>query len=327
MNVTYAERVSQQINQFANTSALWKLPPIYSYWSQKFIVPRLQAVSGYRSIFDAYFAAIADAAKKKAGKRAVLYSIGAGDCNVEITLAERLHKASIDNARIVCLELSPLRLLRAERQASSKQVSGLMEFRETDLNNWEAEEPVDVFIAHHTLHHLVELEIIYSAIYNAMTDESIFITADMIGRNGHQRWPEALLWIERLWRIMPDRYKLNFQFGAVHEDYLNWDCSKSGFEGIRAQDVLPLLVERFDFDWFLGYGGIIDPFVERGYGQNFDVGNEKDTGFIDFLENLNQTLLEAGQLTPTIMMAAFKKGQGGRKFFSNISPAGSIRRV
>jgi hypothetical protein len=31
-----------------------------------------------------------------------------------------------------------------------------------------------------------------------------------------------------------------------------WDCSKVGFEGIRAQDILPLLVKNSRFEAFSG---------------------------------------------------------------------------
>ena len=47
------------------------------------------------------------------------------------------------------------------------------------------------------------------------------------------------------------------------------------FEGIRAQDILPLLVERFTFDEFIGFGNVIDPFVDRSFGPNFDIASPK----------------------------------------------------
>lgn len=325
MEDTYAARVSQQIQQYVNTGALWKLPPIYSYWNRRYIAPRLEAVSGQHNIFDIYFEAIAAAASAKNGERAVLYSIGAGDGTVEVQIAKRLKVGGIGNARVVCLELSPVRLDRARKSAEWNDVTGLMEFVETDLNSWQAPEEVDVFLAHHTLHHLVELEKIFESIKAGMTQDSVFLTADMIGRNGHRRWPETLEWIDQIWATMPSRYKLNFQFNEFHEKYLDWDCSTSGFEGIRAQDVLPEIVKRFGFDWYIGYGGIIDPFIERGYGQNFDPDNREDTAFIDLVEHLNQTLLETGRITPTMMMAAFRKNQGQSRAVEGITPERSVR--
>src|ERR1700730_8516619 len=54
-------------------------------------------------------------------------------------------------------------------------------------------------------------------------------------------WPETLNWIERVWKIVPQRHKYNSQFSHYHAEYLDWDRSASGFEGILAQEVLPLI--------------------------------------------------------------------------------------
>ena len=65
------------------------------------------------------------------------------------------------------------------------------------------------------------------------------------------RWPEALELIQGIWKFIPDHYKTNHQLKRVEQQYQNWDCSKKGFEGIRAQDILPLLVKKFSFRSFL----------------------------------------------------------------------------
>jgi hypothetical protein len=111
----------------------------------------------------------------------------------------------------------------------------------------------------------------------------------MIGRNGHMRWPEALEIIQDIWKFIPDHYKTNHQLKRVEKEYDNWDCSKTGFEGICAQDILPLLVAKFTFRAFLGFG------------HNLDVDNQRDTGFIDFLEQLNSLLIDLGYLKPTMI--------------------------
>jgi len=326
MTTTYEERVKGQIDQYEDVGALWKLPPIYRYWNQKYINPRFRQVFGQNSIFDAYLEAVASAARRQPEQTAVLHSIGAGDCQIELQLAAKLKKANVSNVRLVCLELSPVRLERAKASAEKEGVVDLLEFRETDLNAWYPGEKVDVFIAHHALHHMVSLEGIYDAMVSSMTTDSVFVTADIIGRNGHRRWPETLHWIERMWKIMPERYKHNFQFNRFHETYLDWDCSSSGFEGIRAEEVLPLINERFDFDAFLGFGGLIDPWIERGYGQSLDPENPQDTAFVDLLEDLNQTLIECGKIKPTMMLAAFRlPGCGARKTFRGLTPSLAVR--
>lgn len=325
---SYQARVAKQIGQFDNLGMLWKLPPIYRYWTNRYINPRFRAVFEKASILDAYFDAIVAAARAEPDRPAVFCSIGAGDCQIEVQLAIRLKAAGIVNATLICLELSSVRLDRARALARERGVDMLLDFRETDLNHWEPREQVDVFMAHHSLHHMVALESIYDTILAAMRPDGVFLTADMIGRNGHQRWPETLHWVDHLWRLIPDRYKHNFQFNRFHAEYLNWDCSVSGFEGIRAQEVLPLIVERFDFDAFLGYGGLIDPWIERGYGQSLDPENPADTGFIDMVEELNETLIAAGKIKPTMMMAAFKlPGRGRRRTWDSLTPEQAVRRL
>ena len=121
------------------------------------------------------------------------------------------------------------------------------------------------------------------------------------------RWPEALELIQGIWKFIPDHYKTNHQLKRVEQQYQNWDCSKKGFEGIRAQDILPLLVKKFSFRSFLGFGNLPDIFIERGFGHNLSVDNPHDTGFIDFLEDLNTLLIDLGYLKPTMIRAAMMR--------------------
>ena len=148
---------------------------------------------------------------------------------------------------------------------------------------------------------MLALEHLFEVIHEALEENGLFLTTDMIGRNGHMRWPEALEIIQGIWRFMPDHYKTNHQLKRVEKEYENWDCSKTGFEGIRAQDILPLLVKNFTFRGFLGFGNLPDIFIERGFGHNLNIYDPHDTGFIDFLEQLNSLLIDLGYLKPTMI--------------------------
>ena len=129
----------------------------------------------------------------------------------------------------------------------------------------------------------------------------------MIGRNGHMRWPETLQRVEEVWATLPEVKKFHWQFKETHHEFVNWDCTYEGFEGVRAQDILPLLLQRFSFAAFAACGGFIDPFVERGYGLNYDPDNPEDRDFIDRLAAENDALLEAGTIKPTMMFADMVK--------------------
>ena len=96
------------------------------------------------------------------------------------------------------------------------------------------------------------------------------MTDDMIGRNGHMRWPEALVILDGLWKELPNSYKYNHQLKRLEVQFDNWDCSKEAFEGIRSQDILPLLIKKFQFDLFLGFANVVDVFVDRSFGHQTD---------------------------------------------------------
>jgi hypothetical protein len=131
-----------------------------------------------------------------------------------------------------------------------------------------------------------------------------------------------------VWANLPEAKKFNWQLQQRHDQFVNWDCSTEGFEGIRAQDILPLLIQRFDFEAFAGNGGFIDPFVDRGYGPNYSPDNPLDCAFIDILATANDALLASGEIKPTMMCAYMvKRGRGPEqpRVVDNLTPERAIR--
>jgi len=61
-----------------------------------------------------------------------------------------------------------------------------------------------------------------------------------------------------VWRELPDKYKFNHGMKRIEKTFPNTDYSVAGFEGIRAQDILPLLTRRFHFELFVGFANIVD---------------------------------------------------------------------
>jgi hypothetical protein len=125
----------------------------------------------------------------------------------------------------------------------------------------------------------------------------------MIGRNGHMRWPEALEALKPFWDEMPEDYRNNRLLNRYEEQYINHDCSTEGFEGIRAQDILPLLVEHFNFSFFFPYGNIVFVPIDRTFGHNFNADADWDRDFIDRVHARDEAGLISGELKPTSMLA------------------------
>jgi SAM-dependent methyltransferase len=222
-------------------------------------------------------------------------------------VARSLKENGLQEFCIECVELNPKMLKRGYDLAKEEGVLEHMSFIEQDFNEWKPDKEYISVVANQSLHHVSNLEGLFSGIKAALNDNGAFIISDMIGRNGHQRWPEALSAVNNFWKELPESYKYNHQLRRHEEVYENWDCSTEGFEGIRAQDILPLLVDNFFFSLFIGFANVVDVFIDRGFGPNFSIFNRWDTAFIDRIHEFDEHSIRSGALKPTHMMAVMKK--------------------
>jgi hypothetical protein len=307
----YETRLRQQQEQYKTGAEIHGLPEIFHYWANRYIAPCIQQVFGTGSITEIYARPLARMLERGGTRTRKFVSIGSGDCSEEVKIAKRLLELGHSNFVILGLEVAENLIGEANaaiaREGLAKHI--IPEF--FDVNRGVIDGPVDAFIAHHTLHHIVELERLFALIDRTLSLDGHFVSCDMIGRNGHMRWPETLRYVEAIWANLSEVKKYNWQLRQCHYQFLNWDCSSEGFEGIRAQDIMPLLLQRFSFNGFVGCGGIIDPFVDRGYGPNYDATNALDRDFIDLVATANDAMIDAGQIKPTMMFADMVKKNSG----------------
>jgi SAM-dependent methyltransferase len=252
-------------------------------------------------------------------------SLGAGNCDFEVKLAIRLKEQGTPNFHFRCLEINGAMLQRGAQLAEESGVADKFSFEDRDFNVWKPAAPFDIALASHSLHHVVGLESLFDAVRSGLRNGGAFLIHDMIGRNGHMRWPEALAQVTAFWNELPRRYKYNHQLKRFEDEFVNWDCSQEGFEGIRAQDILPELLKRFEFDLFLGFANVIDVFIDRSFGPNFDVESDWDRRFIDRVQALDDALMETGQIKPTHMLAALKVSGAELKAYQNQTPHSCAR--
>ncbi len=302
---TYEKKVKEQIKQFRDVENLEELPDIFHYWSNKYILPLMQDILGANGVTDFYFKYFSKTLDKT--KNSNILSIGCGDCFFEAEIAEKLRDAGY-KFTFECLDLAENLINRASQRVTEAGLSSFFSLKVCDINNWQPTTKYGGIMAHQSLHHVVELETLFKNIKSSLHPDGFFLSNETIGRNGHQRWPEALEIINKIWAFTPDKIKYNRSWeNRFEETYINHDCSSEGFEGIRAQDILPLLAKEFHFEKFVAFGNIPDIFVDRCFGHNFEPDKEKDKAFIDFLEYLNQLLIDLGHIKPTMMFAVMSK--------------------
>jgi len=310
---------------FASIEQVHALPPIYHYWSDKHLRPKLRRL-GYDSVDEFFFQSVKRAFAASPRPRRRCASLGSGNCDFEVTLARRLVDAGVGDFVIECLDVNRTMLERGALLAAEHGVAEQVRPLRTDFNSWVPDGPYDAVVANQALHHVVNLEGLFDAVAEALGPEGLFISSDMIGRNGHMRWPEALAIVNEFWRELPAAYRYDRMLARCPPEYQNYDCSKAGFEGIRAQDILPLLVQRFHFETFIAFGNVIDPFIDRAVGDNFDPDRQYDRDFIDRVQARDEALIESGAVKPTHMLAVMTVGPAaGRKYLGILTPEFCVR--
>lgn len=317
-------RIAAEIEHFRGQTDIHALPDIFHYWSNRLLGPHIADVFGACDMHAVFASELAlSVARSGCGD---IVSIGAGDGVVEIGVAERLLRDGVTNFQFDCLELSPHLIERGRNAAQAKGLDGHVTFQQVDLSYWRPERCYGAAFAHHSLHHIVSLEHVFDELKQALLPDGAFVIADMIGRNGHMRWPESLAPLQRLWSVIPARYKYHHLFARQMDTYLDWDCSCEGFEGIRAQDIMPTLVDRFEFRKMCVWGGMLDVFIDRAFGHNLDSASAADREFVDRLWEADCALLKLGAATPTQMMAVLGVGPGPLRSSWGLLPAACIRR-
>jgi SAM-dependent methyltransferase len=325
-SLRYAARMQNEIEAYTAIENVHDLPVIAHYWSEKYLIP-IFVRFGFRNSVEFFRNYIGRVCANKAGSTVAILSVGAGNAATEINIAEWLRENGIENYAFECVDVNPEVLKRGLASASEKGFGDKFTFGTFDVNTWKPAHAYDVILAIQSLHHFVELELLFEKIYAALQPDGYFLADDMIGRNGHQRWPEALKLVKKFWSELPDKYKYNHGMKRIERTFPNSDHSEMGFEGIRAQDILPLLTKCFYFEMFVGFGNIIDIFVDRAYGPNFDATNEWDRSFIDKVHAIDQMEIESGRLKPTHLLAAMtKQPVANAKFYKHLSPEFCIRR-
>ncbi len=303
---SYNQRCRSELEHFSNPDQVPGLPPIGLYWGHKYLLPLLQPF-GFTNAIELFRDYMAPVCRDRSGEEVQFLSVGAGESATEINIARWLLENGIRNFRFECIDINAEVLDRGRIAARENGVSEHFTFSTFDVNVWRPRRQFMFVLAVQSLHHVQKLEILFDRIKEALHPDGFFMSDDMIGRNGHQRWPEALRLVDDLWADLPEKYKYNHQLKRVDKAFVNWDCSTEGFEGIRSQDILPLLMKNFSFELFVAFGNIIDPFIDRCYGPNFDPDNEWDRNFIDRVHTLDVTELETGRIKPTHMMAVMRR--------------------
>ncbi len=325
--IDYNARVANEVDRYADVSVVHNLPDIFHYWSDTYIRPKLRAL-GFDTVTELFTTPLRDLCRRDPSTSLRFLSIGAGNCDFELDIAKALVAAGHTNFAIDCLDLNASMLERGTQAAAQAGLSQHIAPLQGDFNAWQPQREYDGVIASQALHHVLNLEGLFAQIKASLNTHGCFIVSDMIGRNGHERWPEALEAVRHFWHRLPPSYRYNWQLTRYEDTFEDWNCAGDSFEGIRAQDILPLLLENFHFEKFAGFGNVIDPFTDRSFGPNFRPRREFDRAFIDEVHAFDERSFRDGSLTPTHLFAVLSTNVTAPMLCADsLTPERAVRRV
>lgn len=305
-------------------------PPIHHYWWNNHLVPHKFQQFGITDPEHFFYLGIRKYHERFPTRNIQVVSLGIGDFEMESKLAKRLLDSGINAFEIECIDVTAPNAERpvdySRNLAIAEEAAEYVLTHTADINKWLAEKPCDIVLCNQSLQHVRELEYMLALIKGALADEGMLLVSETIGRNGHQVWPEALGIVEEFWRQVPARYKYNHMLGRLELRYANHDYSIGTLEGMRSQELLPLLASMFNFELFIPFGGIVPVFTERAFGYNFNAESEWDQDFIDRVHDRDERCIMSGELKPTRMLASLCKAAVETRLVDpRLTPAFCIR--
>jgi len=302
----YAARVKNELRNFTECANVHDLPEIFHYWSHRHLGQPKFHPHGITDPEQFFFLYATKFHARFPGQSMRMVSIGSGNWHMEARMAQRLVQAGITNFVLECMDINTTMLQRGRDYAATLGVGEHIKALESDFNRWQPVGQYDLVLANQCLHHVLDLEHLFAAIRTSLNPQGYFLASDMIGRNGHQRWPEALGLVQQFWQELPESYRYNQLLKRHEPEYINHNCAEESFEGIRAQDILPLLIRNFEFELFLPFANLIMVFIDRPFGHNFNAEGQWDRDFIDRVHARDEEGMLSGELKPTQMLAVLR---------------------
>lgn len=300
----WQKRLYREPAAFAQDKKMPALPAISEYWANTHLVPHKFHEFGITDVEHFFYLYVKKYHDRFPARSMRMVSLGTGNVDMESRLARKLLDDNIANFRIDCIDVTAAAPTSTMAYSRNADMAARVVLQAGGVNNWQPEHPCDIVIASQSLHNVRDLEYLFSMISATLADEGVFLVSDVIGKNGHQLWPESLSLVEEFWRQLPARYKYNHMLQRLELKYGNHDYSAGVPGGMRSQEILPMLNDLFNFELFIPFANVIPVFIDRPFGYNFNAGSEWDQDFIDRVHERDEQGILSGELKPAQMLAA-----------------------
>jgi SAM-dependent methyltransferase len=199
---------------------------------------------------------------------------------------------------------------RAKARAEEVGLTSI-EYRVLDLEHDPLDGPYDAIFASDVLHHITDLEGLYLRVQAALKPTGKFLFNEYVGPNRFQYSDERMDLINRYFRVLPDRLRLDHVTGQVIWRRERLDRRKvekeDPTEAVRSEEVLPLARRFFESEREYPYGGgLLNPLL-FGIVANFREEEDVSDRLLEMLCGAEDRLTRSGALQPDFFLFAGRR--------------------
>lgn len=243
-----------------------------------------------------------DRIKSRAGGSPVrILSLCSGAARIEAGFSAQVG----DLAEWTLLDINSDLLRTAAQQFPRSVKVDLIEANANEL--FDLGERWDIILCVSALHHIVELEKLFAFCHASLNDGGEFWSiGENIGRNGNRLWPDALNAANSYFSHLPERYRRNRHTGIVDCEIPDMDYSVGCFEGIRSQEIEPIMDIWFQQDRIYRLNCFLWRLMNLAYSDNYDLSNSEDRMWISKAVQAEYACFKGGG-RPTELHGVYRK--------------------
>ena len=229
-----------------------------------------------------------------------ILSLGSGYCGSELSLARRLDQRM--DYRIVCTDINE-ELFSEARKVSEREGLNL-EFATQDLNFMSIPPGrYNMIFAFASLHHVINLERLFEQVAGGLVEGGIFHVVEVVGKNRKLIWDENEQFANSLLDVLPERVIGGIRLAIPEEE--------EGMEGIRQEEIDPLLQEHFSPQFEHRHGAFMRFICTHPeLGSRLDPGQPESRRCLDFLIDADQSSVQNGILRPLELWGVYSAREG-----------------
>jgi ubiquinone/menaquinone biosynthesis C-methylase UbiE len=167
--------------------------------------------------------------------------------------------------------------------ASSQFSSSIqVDLIEADVNELsDTDETWDIILCVSALHHIVELEKVVRFCHHSLDPDGEFWSiGEYVGRNGNRLWPGAYDEANRFFKNLPEKFRFNHHSRQIDPVIPDNDYSVGCFEGIRSEEIEPILDRWFHRQEVYKANCFLWRLVNLAYSDNYKMNDPEDTSWI-----------------------------------------------